>query len=147
MAYCLQCSGKAPKGAKRILGGGRPTGVITATAKTSGSHRATLQDLLAGNNPFANAASSSMHPPKSHRAPKVDYKVRGSLPERPLLEGEHEILLRELKQDMVVPRTLEAKLSSWSTWQVLHTRWFSDDIPVLPLTEDKIPAIAAQMKK
>ena len=78
-------SGKPPKGIKRILGGSTPTGIKANSSKPSGqaSKQVSLRDMIA-NNPFSATASSSVALPKSNRAPKVDYKVRGTLPVRPL---------------------------------------------------------------
>ena len=102
----------------------RQVSVNSLFAPTSASAKATAVAISRG-------ASLSLLP---SRAPALNYTVRGSKPGEPLQAGEHEQLLAALQQDIVVPRTAEAKASSWSTWCYYHHRWFGGGEPSLPLT-------------
>lgn len=54
--------------------------------------------------------------------------------------------LNELEFDKVANSARASKASTWATWQRMHRAWFGDSLPPLPLTAEKIRAVAAMFK-
>ena len=54
--------------------------------------------------------------------------------------------LDELKYDKVANSARASKACAWATWQRMHRAWFGEGSPPLPLTADKIRAVAAWFK-
>ena len=57
-----------------------------------------------------------------------------------------QIALDELEFDKVANSARAARASTWATWCRMHRAWFGDRLPVLPLTVQKIKAVAAMFK-
>ena len=57
-----------------------------------------------------------------------------------------QVALDELEFDKVANSARAARASTWATWCRMHRAWFSDRLPVLPLTVQKIKAVASMFK-
>ena len=85
---------------------------------------------------------------KRKDAPTVSYTVGANRAETLVPEGrlDRELLLSELDADVSANSAKMSLASLWRTWNCLHAEWHGDSVPALPLTPDKIKAVAALMK-
>ena len=54
--------------------------------------------------------------------------------------------LGELERDVTAASSTGSRDSLWKTWTCFHHRWFGRSEPPLPLTPEKIKAVASMMK-
>ena len=57
-----------------------------------------------------------------------------------------QVALDELEFDKVANSARAARASTWSTWCRMHRAWFGERAPVLPLSVQKIKAVASMFK-
>ena len=55
-------------------------------------------------------------------------------------------ILDDLHRDVLAPSSRATQEALWRTWASCHTRWWGLAVPVLPLTVQKLEAVAAQLK-
>jgi hypothetical protein len=55
--------------------------------------------------------------------------------------------LQELYRDMGAASSKASSASLWSTWVRFHQEWFGPGVEAVPLTQEKVFAVAACFKK
>ena len=84
-----------------------------------------------------------------HNAPRIRHTLRGSLDEvltaSSTVEGRH-AALQVLDRDQHAQTAMGPRRSLLNTWSNMHHSWFGADVPVLPLDEIKLHAVAALFK-
>ena len=76
----------------------------------------------------------------------VNRTVRGGSSRDPLSEHDRAAILADLHRDVLAPSSRATQDSLWRTWTLLHERWWGNSAPLLPLTVQKLEAVAAQLK-
>ena len=71
---------------------------------------------------------------------------RASKPTHALDDTEKERLLAKFRTEVHAAGTRAARGSISATWEFYHRRWFGAEVPVLPLTVDKLEAVCCQLK-
>jgi hypothetical protein len=145
--------GKGPTKGKGKGKAGKPTAAPTATTAAS---RAATQPALAPPRPkAASSAASSSTPALPEGEPtRADFpQVRGVKRASRELAAQaaatpesRSAALLALHQDMTAASGKTNACSLWSTWRYLHQQWFGSEADVLPLTQEKIFAVAACFK-
>jgi hypothetical protein len=142
-----------PKGFKRALGYTAPgaslfRAVPVRTATATPTTERPPDSRAATTWPTPPTATTPLHTAAQHaaRTPLVSYKTRGVTPQEALTDVQRANQLMDLDADTVTAGTFSAKASCVATWTKLHHRWFGPELAVLPLTEPKMRAVAAQMK-
>ena len=122
--------------------------ITSRTAATAaGSANVPPARAIQHTNPaYAPTGRAREHTSTSSRAPMTAYTTRGTLPTSTLDDAARAAALADLDVDSVTTGTAVARSSAVNTWEYFHVRWFGHATPSLPLTTEKIRAVAAQMK-
>ena len=62
-------------------------------------------------------------------------------------ETEKQEALEDLVTDFAARSNVRPRETQQTTWEYFHTKWFGPEVPVLPLTVEKIQGVAAQFKR
>lgn len=111
---------------------------LAVSAATAGPicRRVTLEETSHSSNERPTA-------PGIKRARKASMREALSAAETPV---DKQAALNELEHDKVANSARASKNSTWLTWQPMHHAWFGVGVPPLPLTAEKIRAVAAMFK-
>ena len=98
------------------------------------------------------AASTSSSSAVAARAdaPPVNATVRGSrnfAASATTDETAKREALEDLVTDYVARSNVRPRETQQTTWEYFHMKWFGPQVPVLPLTVEKIQGVAAQFKR
>ena len=146
--YLVMCAGLGIPGYNKR---GRPKAKAAGQMVVTSAATLFAPRLRPEVHPSSKPKASPVVPPAHRGHParlsqQLNYTVRGRLPTSELSSTEAESILKELHDDVYAPKSWKSKSSHVNTWSFYHKRWYGETEPVLPLTSDKIFAIAAQFK-
>ena len=92
------------------------------------------------------AAAPSQRGHVTRKPPPLNYTVRGQAPTAALTPDEASRIMETFQDEMSAPSSRASRNSHINAWEFYTKRWFGSDEVSLPLTEEKIFAVAAQFK-
>ena len=93
------------------------------------------------------AASAPRAIAERRDAPVVEYRVgRASRPTEALTDGDRAAMMQKYQDEKSASGSRSARSSVLSSWEFYHRRWFGPEVPVFPLTAEKLDGVCCQLK-